>query len=90
MLAQADGDVVLLLTGDGRAFRLPVAALPESPVRARGQELRDLLPLGPNGRVIGLLPDGGGPICRPAEPTGWVRACLAPIWGKSHSRNQLS
>lgn len=47
-LAQADeSDSVLLLTNDGRAFRLAVASLPGSPVRARGQELRELLPLRP-------------------------------------------
>lgn len=84
VLAQADeSDVVLLLTGDGRAFRLPVASLPESPVRARGQELRDLLPLRPNERVIGLLPDGGGQYVVLLSQRGWVRRVLGSYLGKN-------
>ena len=83
-LAQADeSDVVLLLTDDGRAFRLPVASLSESPVRARGQDLRELLPLRPNERVIGLLPEGGGQYVVLLSQRGWVRRVLASYLGKS-------
>ena len=83
-LAQADeSDVVLLLTDDGRAFRLPVASLSESPVRARGQDVRELLPLRPNERVIGLLPEGGGQYVVLLSQRGWVRRVLASYLGKN-------
>ncbi len=45
-LASADEQSTLLfVTAQARAYHLPVSALPETPVRARGQSISDLLPL---------------------------------------------
>lgn len=74
LLAHADeSDTLILFTDDGRAFRLPLAGLPESAVRARGRELRELLPLRPNERVVGALPEGGGKYALLLSQRGWMR-----------------
>ena len=84
LLAQADaGDTLLLFTDDGRAFRLPVADLPESPVRARGQELRGLLPLRPHERIIGAVAHNAGPYLILLSRRGWVRRIRATYLGPS-------
>lgn len=84
LLTQADaGDTLLLFTDDGRAFRLPVADLPESPVRARGQELRALLPLRPHERVVGAVPLSAGPYIILLSRRGWVRRVRASYLGPS-------
>lgn len=83
-LAHADADdTLILLTDDGRAFRLPLSSIPESPVRARGQALRDLLPLRPNERIVGALPEGGGQYAILLSKRGWVRRVQAAYLGKS-------
>ena len=84
LLAQADvGDILLLFTADGSAFRLPRAGLPESPVRARGQELRGLLPLRPHERIIGAVPHNAGPYMILLSRRGWVRRVRAAYLGSS-------
>lgn len=83
-LAHADAeDTLILLTDDGRVFRLPLSSLPESPVRARGQALRDLLPLRPNERIVGALPEGGGQYVILLSKRGWVRRVQAVYLGKT-------
>lgn len=83
-LAHADAeDTLILLTDDGRVFRLPLSSLPESPVRARGQALRDLLPLRPNERIVGALPEGGGQYAVLLSKRGWVRRVQAVYLGKN-------
>lgn len=83
-LAHADAeDTLILLTDDGRVFRLPLSSLPESPVRARGQALRDLLPLRPNERIAGALPEGGGQYVILLSKRGWVRRVQAAYLGKN-------
>ena len=83
-LAHADAeDTLILLTDDGRAFRLPLSSISESPVRARGQALRDLLPLRPNERIVGTLPEGGGQYAVLLSKRGWVRRVQAAYLGKN-------
>lgn len=83
-LAHADeGDTLILFTDDGRAFRLPVAELPEAAVRARGRELRELLPLRPNERVVGALPEGGGKYVMLLSKRGWMRRVPAAYLGRT-------
>ena len=79
----AAADILILLTDDGRAFRLPVSALAESPVRARGHDLREMLSLRPNERIVGLLPEGGGQFVILVSQRGWVRRVLASYLGKN-------
>ncbi len=47
---------LLLITSQGRAFKLPVARLPEAPVRARGQLITDKLALNEGEALALLLP----------------------------------
>ncbi len=61
ILAVADAsETLLVFTHEGRAFRLAVAALLETPVRGRGQLISALLPLQPGERVVALLPADAG------------------------------
>lgn len=84
LLAHVDAsDTLILFTDDGRAFRLAVAALTESPVRGRGQELRDLLALRPHERVVGVLSEGGGQYAILLSKRGWVRRISAAYLGKN-------
>ncbi len=76
-------DTLILLTDDGRAFRLPVSAIAESPVRARGQNSREWLALRPQERVIGVLPEGGGSFAIFLSKRGWVRRIAASYLGKN-------
>ena len=78
-----ENDTLLLFTSDGRAFRLPAGKLPESPVRARGVALADLLPLRPGERVIGALAEGGGQYIILLSQRGWVRRVRASYLGGS-------
>ena len=83
-LAHADADdTLILLTDDGRAFRLPLSSIPESPVRARGQALHDLLPLRLNERIVGALPEAGGQYVILLSKRGWVRRVQAAYLGKN-------
>lgn len=84
VLVHADEtDTLILLTDDGRAFRLPVAALPESPVRARGQDLKEMLAMRPNERIVGALPEGGGKFAILLSKRGWVRRIPSAYLGKN-------
>lgn len=47
---------LILVTNQARAFRLPVAKVPETPVRGRGQLLTSELPLRPDERLAIVLP----------------------------------
>jgi len=72
-----------LFTSDGRAFRLPAAELPESPVRARGMALAGKLPLRPGERVVGALAEGGGQYAILLSQRGWVRRVRAIHLGRN-------
>lgn len=80
-LAHVDsGDTLILLTDDGRAFRLPVSALAESPVRARGRNVRDMLALRPQEKIIGVLPEGGGAYAILLSKRGWGAANIGELF----------
>lgn len=83
-LAHVDeSDTLVILTDDGRAFRLPASAVVESPVRSRGQNLREWLALRPQERVIGVLPEGGGSFVILLSKRGWVRRIAGSYLGKN-------
>jgi DNA gyrase subunit A len=87
-LAMADeSETVLVFTSGGRTYRVPVAALPEAPVRARGQSLRELVNLSPHEHVVAALP-AVGPVSRSesvalVSQRGWVRRIRASFFGPS-------
>jgi DNA gyrase subunit A len=76
-------DTLLLFTNNGRAFRLPVEALTDAPVRARGQSLSARISLPPHERVVAALPDGRGQFVALLSQRGWVRRIRASYLGKS-------
>ncbi len=83
-LAHADAaDTLLLLTDDGRVFRLPLSSVPEAAVRAKGRDLRTLLPMRPNERIVGALPEGGGQYVVLLSKRGWVRRVQGAYLGKN-------
>lgn len=58
ILAVADEDQnLLLITSQARAFRLPVNAIPETPVRGRGESIVARLNLVPEEHLASILPD---------------------------------
>lgn len=84
LLAHADeADTLLLFTTNGRAFRFPVAALPESPVRARGVPLVDSLPLLRGERIAAALVAGDGQFAILLSQRGWVRRIRAAYLGQN-------
>jgi DNA gyrase subunit A len=87
LVAADEAGTVLVFTNGGRTYRLPVALLPESPVRARGHSLRDLIQLSPHEQVVAALP--AAPPGARAESVvllsqrGWVRRVRASFLGPS-------
>ncbi len=64
---------LLLITSQARLFRLPVSALPESPLRSRGQRLIEGLPLRPEERLAVALPHQSSGYCVLVTEQGQVR-----------------
>jgi len=84
VLALADeSEVVLLFTDFGRAFRLPVASLAETPVRGHGQTLAAMLQFRPHERIVAALPESGGAYVALVSQRGWVRRVRSNYLGKS-------
>ncbi len=83
-LTLADESATLLLFSDqGRSYRLPVNRLAESPIRARGVFLAELLTLRPDERIVAALPDAGGDQVALVGARGWVTLAPASFVGKS-------
>ena len=84
LLVVADEDeAILLFTNFGRAFRLQVEALTETPVRARGQNIMTLFTFRPHERIIAALPTDGGKAVALASQRGWVRTVDASRLGST-------
>jgi DNA gyrase subunit A len=66
-------DYFLLLTNVGRAFRIPVAKLPQSPVRARGRSVIEGLRFLPQEQIVAALPAQGGRYLLMVSERGWVQ-----------------
>jgi DNA gyrase subunit A len=77
-----EADTLLLLTSEGRGFRLPVAALAQTPVHGRGQPLDLPVPWIPGEHPVALLPaDAGSQIAMVSE-RGQVHRVRASFVGK--------
>lgn len=85
-LAEEEGHL-LLISNHGRAFRLPVNALVETPVRAAGQLALGSLSLRENEQIAGILPADGGPqggkYLVMVSQRGWVQRVRDGYLGKS-------
>lgn len=83
VLVADEGETLLLFTEAGRAYRVPVAALPETPVRGRGQALVQFVSLSSEDRVVSALPaDAGAQIAMVSE-RGQVRRVRASFVGRA-------
>lgn len=81
-LADEDGHL-LLISNHGRAFRLPVTALVETPVRAAGSPALGSLSLRENEQITGILPADGGKYLVMVSQRGWVQRVRDGYLGKS-------
>jgi DNA gyrase subunit A len=83
ILALADqAQTLLLLTSHGRAFRLPVSAIPETPVRSRGDSIVGRLNLQPDETLVSLLPDQPQGYIALLGQRGFVRLLRHHIFGE--------
>ncbi|MEJ2748835.1 MAG: DNA gyrase C-terminal beta-propeller domain-containing protein, partial [Anaerolineae bacterium] len=74
LLAVADeSETLLLFSNYGRACRLSLEKLNESPVRARGQALADLLQFQVHERIVAALPANQDKYVALVSERGWVR-----------------
>jgi len=84
LLALADQSAsLILLTDQGRTYRLPVNRLPEMPIRAKGTALAGLIALRPGERLVAALPEDGGEQLALVGQRGWVMTVRASFVGKS-------
>ncbi|MGC9394403.1 MAG: DNA gyrase C-terminal beta-propeller domain-containing protein [Anaerolineae bacterium] len=61
LLTLADEEAsLILITDQGRTYRLPVNRLPEMPIRAKGTALSSLVALRSGERLVAALPEDGG------------------------------
>ena len=78
-----DESAILLFTNFGRAFRMNVDALSETPVRAKGQNIMTLFKFRPHERVVAALPADSGEAVALASQRGWVRTVHSSRLGRS-------
>lgn len=84
LLAIADlAQSLIVVTSRGRAFPLAVSQLAESPVRGRGQALRQWLPLQADEQVAVLIPDVGAGYLTLVTRRGQVRRWRYNVFGRS-------
>jgi DNA gyrase subunit A len=74
---------LILLTSHGRAFRMAVTDLAEGPVRARGQEILQGLPLRADERLRLVVPDLAGAYLVIVSERGQVRRIGAQYLGRN-------
>lgn len=80
VLADA-GQALLWLTNYGRAFRVPVSDLPETPVHSKGRPLSELIPLQPGERIVTALPERERGNIVALTHSGYARGLPAHIVG---------
>ncbi len=78
-----ENEHLLLISNFGRAYRLPVNALAETPVRASGQLMVGDLSLRENEHIVGMLPADSGTHLIMASQRGWVQRIPRSYLGKS-------
>ena len=82
VLSLADeNDTLLVITSLARAFRLPVSAITEKPVRARGEDLLSRFELHPNERLAVILPVHAEGYLALVSRNGMVRLLRHHVFG---------
>lgn len=74
---------VILVTDQGRAFRLPVNELPEAPVRSRGRNLAELFPFRTDEKLALAVADQGGAYLALVTTRGQVRRIGSQYVGRN-------
>jgi len=87
LLIADEAQSLIVITDRARVFRLPVNALPASPVRARGQSLTELLPLDLSERPTVVLADHGRGYLILLTERGYVRPMPAHLVGEKMPPN---
>jgi len=83
ILAIADeSQNLLLITSLARAFRLPVSAIPEMPVRGRGEPILTKLNLLPEEYLAAILPEQAQGYLALASQRGFVRLLRHHVFGE--------
>jgi DNA gyrase subunit A len=83
MLCIADQDQsLLLITNLGRAFRLPVSAVPEAPLRARGKSILGKISLNDGEHLALMLPVQAQGYLAVLSKTGMLRTLRHHIFGE--------
>jgi DNA gyrase subunit A len=77
---QAQG--LLIVTNHGRAFRMPVSAIPEKPIHSRGEGVSERLNLNPDEHLAAILPDLAQGYMALVSQTGMVRLLRHHIFGE--------
>lgn len=83
VLAIADeSENLLAITSWGRAFRLPVSAIPEEPVRSRGGQITGRFQFNPGETLAALLPDRAEGYLALLSQSGMVRLLRHHVFGE--------
>ncbi len=82
LLIADEAQSLILITDRARVFRLPVNALPASPVHARGESLAERLPFDPGERPTLVLADHGRGYLVLLTERGYVRPMPAHLVGE--------
>jgi DNA gyrase subunit A len=83
ILTIADEDhTVLIITNLGRAFRLPVSAIPEAPIRSRGASIVAKLSLSEDERLAAIIPEQAQGYLALASQSGMVRLLRHHVFGE--------
>jgi DNA gyrase subunit A len=73
---------LLLLTNTGRAFRLPVTAIPEAPIRGHGVSIRSKIILVENEHLVAITSEQASGYLALVSETGMVRLLRHHVFGE--------
>ena len=83
LLAEADeAQAILVLTDQGRAFRLPVIGIPEAPVRGKGTSVRSKLRIGDDEKLAFVTPIQAHGYLAAVSRRGFVRLLRHHVFGE--------
>lgn len=82
LLCVLEDQPLLLFTDRARAFRIPQSRLVEAPIRGKGDSILDRLPIGPDERIVSVLPVRAAGYIAFASATGGIRVLRHHIFGE--------